>query len=232
MTELKTEAPTAADFYGSIAAEYGALFTDAASLDENRKVFDIIGLDMWDGENILDLGCGLGLLLDYVDVMPSKYMGLDISPQMLAIARKKHPAHLFRLADISDHQRLALGVANTGRRKTQGIGAFGFVVSTFGALSYVEDLGALLRDVASLLHPAGKLFFMVYQDGYQPYTHERYGLTVPHATYTMQEIRDLIEPDWKRGMVLDLGDFVGAVGLELEPSRKGDWHDRGYWLGL
>jgi hypothetical protein len=84
-------------------------------------------------------------------------------------------------------------------------------------------LGAVLASIASLLHRDGKLFFMVYKDGYRPYTHERFDLVVPHKAYSMQQIRDLMEPVWKRGMVLDLGDFVGGVGLELEPVHREEW---------
>ena len=222
-TRQVSRASSASEFYDAIAEEYEALFLDASSLDENQTVFDLIGKDIWQGDGILDLGCGPGTLLGYVDVPPPKYLGLDISPKMVALAQRRHPAHHFKAADITDADVLAetaLRLDFTG---------YGFAVSTFGVLSYVEDLSAVLSNVARLLHRDGKLFFMVYKAGYSPYTHERFGQSVPHKTYTMQEIRDILEPDWKRGMVLDLGDFVGGVGLELDASRRDGWHS---WLGL
>ena len=205
------------EFYESIAPDYANLFTDSDSLEETQTVFDLIGLDMWDGERILDLGSGPGTLLDYIHIPPSKYLGVDISPKMVTLAQLSHPAHTFRTADIEDPNALAETCA---RQKFSG---FGFAVSTFGVLSYVEDLGAVLKSITAALFQDGKLFFMVYKDGYIPHTHESFGQSVPHKTYTMQQIRDLMEPDWKRGMVLDLGDFVGGVGLELEKRTSTQW---------
>ena len=221
MSESATVIPAdwkpAQEFYESIAADYAKLFTDAESLAENQTVFDLIGLDMWEDERILDLGSGPGTLLDYVNVPPSKYLGVDISAKMVTLAQIRHPGHRFWTADVADDSALASAALRLG------ITGVGFVVSTFGVLSYVEDLSAVLKSIANLLDPKGKLFFMVYKDGYTPQTHESFGQSVPHKTYTMQQIRDLIEPDWKRGMVLDLGDFVAGVGLELEERTSTQW---------
>ena len=227
MGELMTEIPTAAEFYEGIAAEYGGLFTDEDSLIENRTVFDIIGLDMWEGESILDLGCGLGTLLDYVKVPPSKYLGVDISPKMVTLAQIRHIEHAFRTADVADSKALCK-VADSFPWDA----GFGFAVSTFGVLSYVENLGVVLRDISAMLRPDGKMFFMVYQEGYAPETHERFGRSVPHKTYPMQQVRDLIEPVWKRGMVLDLVNFVGGVGLELDTNPRPYSSHVDSWLGL
>ena len=210
MSEAVAAIRTAGEFYDGIAGQYEALFLDDYSLDENQTVFDLIGKDMWEGESILDLGCGPGTLLGYVDVPPSKYLGVDVSPKMVALAQARYLGYRFRTTDIADARALAATIA---RLRIRGIG---FAVSTFGVLSYVEDLSAVLGSVTRLLHRDGKLFFMVYKAGYRPYTHERFGQSVPHKAYTMEEIRDILEPDWKHGMVLDLGDFVGGVGLELE----------------
>ena len=205
------------EFYESIAPDYANLFSDSGSLEETQTIFDLIGLDMWDGERILDLGSGPGTLLDYVNVPPAKYLGVDISAKMVTLAQIRHPGHRFWTADVADDSALASAVLRLG------ITGVGFVVSTFGVLSYVEDLGAVLKSITEALLQDGKLFFMVYKDGYSPHTHESFGQSIPHKTYTMQQIRDLLEPDWKRGMVLDLGDFVGGVGLELEKRTSTQW---------
>ena len=53
---------------------------------------------------LLDLGCGLAHLLDFMESRPKyrrlRYVGLDISPKYLAIARTRHPRHEFLLADV------------------------------------------------------------------------------------------------------------------------------------
>jgi SAM-dependent methyltransferase len=53
---------------------------------------------------VLDLGCGLGHLLDFMQSRPEyrqlRYVGLDISPRYLAAARERHPGHEFLLMDV------------------------------------------------------------------------------------------------------------------------------------
>jgi SAM-dependent methyltransferase len=53
---------------------------------------------------ILDLGCGLGHLLDFIQSDSAhrhlRYVGLDISPKYLAAAQARHPRHEFILMDL------------------------------------------------------------------------------------------------------------------------------------
>lgn len=51
------------------------------------------------GISVLDVGTGLGDSL--AAVRPANGVGIDLSPDMIAVARKRHPAHEFRIADIS-----------------------------------------------------------------------------------------------------------------------------------
>jgi len=53
---------------------------------------------------VLDLGCGLGHLLDFIESRPAyralRYVGLDISSKYLAAAQQRHPRHEFLLMDV------------------------------------------------------------------------------------------------------------------------------------
>lgn len=52
---------------------------------------------------VLDFGCGVAHLLDYLqqsDTQGIRYLGLDISPQFVELSRRKHPAHEFVCADV------------------------------------------------------------------------------------------------------------------------------------
>ncbi len=49
---------------------------------------------------VLDLGCGTGVLADMF--YPAFYCGLDIDAEAIASARRLHPAHDFRDADLRD----------------------------------------------------------------------------------------------------------------------------------
>jgi len=54
------------------------------------------------GKSLLDVGCGLGDLLDYLRVcsLEVDYTGVDLLPQMIKTARRLHPAGRFLTADI------------------------------------------------------------------------------------------------------------------------------------
>jgi SAM-dependent methyltransferase len=53
---------------------------------------------------VLDLGCGPGLLLDYLAAMNpagrDRYLGIDLSPAMIEAARARWPQHRFECRDI------------------------------------------------------------------------------------------------------------------------------------
>jgi len=54
--------------------------------------------------SILDIGCGVGLLLDYLqgraDLDQYEYWGIELSAKILAAACKRHPAQRFETRDI------------------------------------------------------------------------------------------------------------------------------------
>ncbi|MGC8829983.1 MAG: glycosyltransferase [Verrucomicrobiia bacterium] len=54
------------------------------------------------GARVLEAGCGIGDLLS--DVEPAEGVGVDISPQMIEIARNRHPNLRFVVADILSYE--------------------------------------------------------------------------------------------------------------------------------
>ena len=61
--------------------------------EEYQRRFQIAikGLDL-SGRQILDIGCGFGGLYDAIERFPGiRYFGIDILPEMIQIARKRHP---------------------------------------------------------------------------------------------------------------------------------------------
>src|SRR2546426_5049641 len=52
------------------------------------------------GQRVLEVGCGLGDLL--AGGNPSRAVGVDFSPAVLVLARKRHPQFEFVLADALD----------------------------------------------------------------------------------------------------------------------------------
>lgn len=59
------------------------------------------GLDL-DGASVLDVGCGFGDLADWLDARWEgvRYTGIDLSPSLLAEARRSHPGRSFAQVDL------------------------------------------------------------------------------------------------------------------------------------
>jgi SAM-dependent methyltransferase len=78
---------------------------------------------------LLDLGCGPGLLLDYLAATGRggalRYHGIDLSPAMVAAARARWPGHTFEardiLADPLPEQSVDIVVMNGVLTERQGI---------------------------------------------------------------------------------------------------------------
>ncbi len=55
------------------------------------------------GDSILDAGCGYGRLLDLLPLSWwGDYLGVDVSPEFVALARQVHPRREFLVADLRD----------------------------------------------------------------------------------------------------------------------------------
>jgi SAM-dependent methyltransferase len=81
---------------------------DWPNMNDLLRRFDVMlgvtrGLST-DPFNIIDVGCGVGLLLDYINdnnhYINCGYTGLDISEQMVNAARERHPESPFWVRDI------------------------------------------------------------------------------------------------------------------------------------
>src|SRR5512133_3051326 len=72
------------------------------SREYHRRLTEIYRLLISPGLSVLEVGCGRGDLL--ASVSPSVGVGVDFSPEMLAIARKNHPNLTFIQADAHNLQ--------------------------------------------------------------------------------------------------------------------------------
>ena len=159
-------------FYDKIAKTYDARFQSKIALIENELATANLPT-----RNVLDLGCGTGLYLDYCQ--PSGYVGLDISQGMLAVARAKFADATFIQSDMS-----AIPLPDN---------SVDAVVSLFGSFSYCLTPHRCVNEIYRVLRPEGRVFVMACGQRYI----NRPSHIAPHLnfwTYTARQLKHLFAP--------------------------------------
>ena len=78
--------------YDELAGKYAGMFAEERHKTEDEEVAAIIG-DV-EGLSVLDVGCGVGGLLDILPAPPAEYVGIDHSIQMLMRFGAAEPSRL------------------------------------------------------------------------------------------------------------------------------------------
>jgi SAM-dependent methyltransferase len=147
--------------YDLIAEHYDILHSDNSSHIENMRTIDLL---KYVNGSVLDIGCGTGLLLDYLNICD--YVGIDPSKEMLRCMKKKHQSAL---------------VFNEKFEDFYFDKKFDLIVSLFGSISYVDP--SFLRKIYSHLNINGRYFLMFYSNEYTPITYIKSGVYIEHYKY-------------------------------------------------
>lgn len=141
--------------YNSLATKYDSLYQGKYYKKEDKALFKLISKVLHG--DILDVGCGTGLMLEYIKIRKEKYLGVDISAGMIDKMATKFPAHKTRLCAFEELPE---------NKK------FDSIISTYGAPSYIE--ANHYHKFLELLKKDGFLFLMFYAKDYFPgyYTDE------------------------------------------------------------
>ena len=99
---------------------------------------------------ILEIGCGTGEILNSCN--PKQGVGIDISPEMIKIAKERHPEHTFICSSIEDFQ-----CDHT----------FDFIILT-DVLVYVYDILEVFNAIHRISHPGTKIIVTTLNPWWEP----------------------------------------------------------------
>lgn len=201
-------------YWSAIADEYDSLYTSKWSRLENTWVQQRLTSIAGSGtQAILDLGCGTGLGAQLLQPSASiaRYIGLDISPDMSAIAARRFAVET-RVGPMEDLAWLSDG-------------SIDLVVSLFSAVSFCPSPEQLFSEVARVLRPGGRAYLSLLGRARHGQTspvsfrtrgRDKVGETVPARRYHPAVARALAETSGLRVTAIDgMNSFAGVLEVPL-----------------
>ena len=88
------------NYYNTLAHTYDNYYADEISSAEDFIVGKHLSKLIKPNSSVLDCGCGTGLAKTLISSIPCNYTGVDISNEMLEMAKRKHPNDTFIHGDI------------------------------------------------------------------------------------------------------------------------------------
>ncbi len=169
-------------------------------------------LELRPGEDLLDVGCGTGVFLEKVSssVPDARLSGVDLSPEMLEVARGK----LGEAVPLEQSHAHELPFSD---------GMFDVVVSTNAFHYFRNPLGAL-EEMARVLRPDGRLVLTDWCDDYVAcWLCDRWLRLVDRAhfqTYGQKQCRRLVEQAGFTGVAIDRYKISWLWALMTAVGRK------------
>jgi SAM-dependent methyltransferase len=175
-------------------------------IERNRYFYDVDRAYMTflipAGHSVLELGCGTGDLLSAL--RPSRGVGVDVSVEMVRIARERHPTFTFHVGNAEDDDLLAAID-----------GPFDFIVLS-DVIGYLEDCEATFAALRRLCAPRTRLVIAYYSRLWEPVLAlgERLGQKMPSLPQNWLSTDDIAN-------LLRLADFevIRREWRQIVPKR-------------
>lgn len=139
----------AIEIYNAIAHNYAQTF-DSVDSEEDLRFPNTFASYLTPGSSVLDLGCGTGYTVNLLNTKGMRATGVDLSDEMIAIAKKQYPNTTFTVADMRTYQPTE---------------SFDAVWAGYSLFHFEQDsLEQTLRAIHRYLVPGG-IFGLVVQKG-------------------------------------------------------------------
>ena len=176
--------------YDRLAEEYAShIFDELGKKPFDRELLDRFAADVRHLGEVCDLGCGPGHVARYLRDAGTTIFGLDLSPRMIAQARRLNPDISFREGDMT-----ALDIPDA---TLAGIVAFYAIVNT-----PKESLPSVFREMKRVLKPGGLLLLSFHIGDETLHPNELWGQSISMDFFLFQP--------W------DVQRYLQAAGLVIE----------------
>jgi SAM-dependent methyltransferase len=142
--------------FDSLAEQYDDIFTNSLIGRAQRDaVWAIMGGTFRTGDHILELNCGTGEDALFLARLGMSVFGCDASEKMIAVANRRRSAEGARLPvrfEVLATEHIA---------DARIFGPFEGVLSNFSGFNCVADIGAVARQLATLVEPSSRLLLCV-----------------------------------------------------------------------
>lgn len=145
--------PDTAAAFDAVAPTYDNHFSDSFSKAEESLIFDRFN-HVFQLADVLDIGCGTGRVKRFINKItlfkPRSYVGVDISPGMIKVARSAHPSGTFIHCDMVEFMN------------AQDENSYDVVSAMYFPLNYcTTPLFDLYAAVSRVLRPGGHFLIMM-----------------------------------------------------------------------
>jgi ubiquinone/menaquinone biosynthesis C-methylase UbiE len=156
-------------------------------------------------KSVLDIGCGTGDMLEFL--APKTGAGLDVSREMVGIARKKHPSYAFHVGPIE-----------TFRHKP----VFDYILF-IDVIEHVSDLNATFDSLARLMNERTRLVIMMANPLWEPalLLLEKLGKKMPegpHYRPSAARVRKMLQ---SHGLLVERHTFRQLVPMQISGLSEG-----------
>lgn len=164
-----------------------------------RIILDNAGVQP--GVHVLDVACGTGVLFpDYLSRGAASVTAIDISPEMARIAQEKHPQVRVICGDV----------------ETVEFGRQFDTVMVYNAFPHFPDPAALIRLLAGLVKPGGRLSIAHGMSRAALTKHHERASTVSIELLEETELAKLMEPWFRVDVVISNDRMYQVCGIKKE----------------
>ena len=164
------------------------LFGEGHSLCNNESwpegfiLENFIPYHLLDGKDVLEIGCGAGLITSHLAKCGAKLTAIDLTKNAVSMARKR-----FEL------EKLNADILQMDAEKLDFIdNSLDYIIS-WGVIHHSGDMQAIISEIRRTLRPGGKAFIMVYnKNSLRYHVFCRFWLGVVRLRFLRQNLQEIV----------------------------------------